>query len=677
MVNTQKGKHHRFKLGSVLAVGGVQVLDFISDVAVVAQWYLQGESMLANISIGFLAVAVIVAVIGSWFYFFDYWGPRSGWPLAIRVFLFLLVPPLNLHVLFAGFTMNRDNLNERGCFYVGKGYETIYESVPMSVLTVYYIVTVDPMLQRESTALIMVPSLILSCLSIAYGMTATAINENGMTGLPTGLLVFSFFMLDTFWIISGCWGIFAIGQYMVLLYVAAVQVAFLLRMYVKKSRVVKSTGWNWLGQFVFYFTLFLPCTLFDASPRLAWLNIPGAHFVELPSVIARRICLLVMSIVTLVTIQAPVWMWVIFVLAVCLHSYMCFRIYLLDDICFQRISAFFDRLPIPRYLSPRIGPEAGSQEDIFLTEGSSLECYGREGDKRAMVASSRVLSTNIVLMSTRPAVKVHKCLQDLVQHDAWSEERVKRFVDVAEGVLRAGTIKACSSTVNAVEDLVSLTAKDIQEHYPDLFLSTLMDISFRILFSYEPHEKHNKLLRSRVTSVLEQQGIVVRYPEPDVVDDVNHEYESPSLKDAHSLQQHTLAQNQHTLGPSLLQQHTLGLQQHTLGPSLLQQHTLGPSLLQQHTLDPSHREEHTLAAFNELCIGHQVSPLEPTANPTVNMRALPLVHAANIWLWKSASGRPEQYVLSKPVDECATFISHSWSDHCKLYRYMHTDTENL
>jgi hypothetical protein len=44
------------------------------------------------------------------------------------------------------------------------------------------------------------------------------------------------------------------------------------------------------------------------------------------------------------------------------------------------------------------------------------------------------------------------------------------------------------------------------------------------------------------------------------------------------------------------------------------------------------------------------------------MRALPLVHAANIWLWKSAAGKAEQYMLSEPVDECATFISHSWSD---------------
>jgi hypothetical protein len=48
--------------------------------------------------------------------------------------------------------------------------------------------------------------------------------------------------------------------------------------------------------------------------------------------------------------------------------------------------------------------------------------------------------------------------------------------------------------------------------------------------------------------------------------------------------------------------------------------------------------------------------------PNVETRALPVVYAASVWLWQSATGAPGQHSLSKPVSECATFVSHSWRD---------------
>jgi hypothetical protein len=65
---------------------------------------------------------------------------------------------------------------------------------------------------------------------------------------------------------------------------------------------------------------------------------------------------------------------------------------------------------------------------------------------------------------------------------------------------------------------------------------------------------------------------------------------------------------------------------------------------------------------NDLNIGQYVLTLGADPDHGVPMRALPLSYAADVWLWKSSEGNAKQHDLSQSVDECATFISHSWSD---------------
>ncbi len=618
----------RFKIGIWLTMGGVQVLDFVSDVAVVIQWYVQKDNTLANLAVCFLGVAVLVATLGTVYYLFheNGWGSRSGWPVLARAPLVVLLPLLNLHVLFAGLTMDGDDTNHRSCFYLGKGYETIYESVPMAVITIYYICTVDPELQRSSSGLIMLPSLILSSLSIAYGMTATAMNENDLRGLGPGLTFFFFFILDTLWILSGCWGLFSTGQVIVLYCVLGVLFVFLISLYIKQYPILDRMGWDAYVKCCFYFVSIMPYMFFDASPRLAWVKDPEAHFLSFTPLIARRICLFVMSVFTLVAIQAHAWVWIIMFFAVAVHTFLTVKILYLDDVCAQRLSTLLQKLQDKSCafyrrkveVETKAALQAGhlhtlgnvSADAVYAVyAGAGLSDIAAVPDTMPDSSASEIQFTEVAngaleatvssskSWQTQSAAKVHKCLQELVLHNAWFNEKVRRFVDVSEGVLRTPTVKACPSSTQVVENLVLAVSKSIQRHYPDLSEAAILNVSYEILLAYEPIEKNNKLLRSRILRVLH------------IMTESHAVTELPSAMDEE------------------------------------QDHF-------QYDINHNHA---TCSGDNELA-------LDLTANPTVKMRALPLVHGANVWLWKSSKGRPEHHDLSASVEHCATFISHSWSD---------------
>ncbi len=92
----------------------------------------------------------------------------------------------------------------------------------------------------------------------------------------------------------------------------------------------------------------------------------------------------------------------------------------------------------------------------------------------------------------------------------------------------------------------------------------------------------------------------------------------------------------------------------------------GPDLSPGNNNQQNNRLVLSSGVITSTCSHHSAStPLHDhvqNSTQTLNMLALPLVHAANIWLWKNSAGNPDQYNLSQAVNECATFISHSWSD---------------
>jgi hypothetical protein len=251
MSSTQKTAKIRLKRGTLLAVGGIQIFDFVSDLAVVIQWYLEEQDALANAGLVCLVVAVLVAAVGGYYYLFDSAGPCSGYSLPVKILLLLVLPLFNLHLIFVGFTMVGTNFRQRTFFFGGKLYATVYESLPLAVLMVYYICTTDPSLQKETTLLIFLPSLSLSCLSIAYGGTAGALNESQITSLSAAFRLFSYFLVDIIWLLSGIWGLFVTGQFVVLAYVLGLQFLGVLCLYVKMYPILK----KWHTVHLFFFIL--------------------------------------------------------------------------------------------------------------------------------------------------------------------------------------------------------------------------------------------------------------------------------------------------------------------------------------------------------------------------------------------------------------------------------------
>jgi hypothetical protein len=120
--------------------------------------------------------------------------------------------------------MDANSSLQKSCFFGAKGYESIYESLPMAVLTVYYICSSDPRLQKESSLMIMLLLLALSWLSICYGVTAIVLHDNDMEGFSNAFRIFSFFIVNVSWLLACCWGIFATENYIVLYCVLGVSV---------------------------------------------------------------------------------------------------------------------------------------------------------------------------------------------------------------------------------------------------------------------------------------------------------------------------------------------------------------------------------------------------------------------------------------------------------------------
>jgi hypothetical protein len=591
-VPDSKSAKQRQKLGTVLLAGGVQVLDYFSDVGVVVQWFLEGQNTLAYIAIVFMILSITGSAIGSFYYLFTKpgWGPSSGYSLSARLLLFFILPTTNLHILFAGITMDRNDQNHRACFFTAKGHETVYEALPVSVLTIRYLSTTDPSLRRSSTTLLMISSLVLSCASMAYGLASNCVDENKVKGFGNALRIFCWLVVDIVWMMSGCWGLFSTGQDIVLLCVLGIQLACAVCLDIKMYRVFKNLGWKMYHIFGFYFLTILAFATFDPNPRNSWIPGRDAHFVFLPTLIIRRGCLLAMSIFSLTAMRAEIWLWFILAFGVCLHTFLTIWTYCLDEVCFETMQKRFS---------------------IFRPLVACLPCMQPSQQQQAECTDEQPSVWVSVVQATNRAAKVHTCLQELVLHDAWAEERVKRFVDVAEGVLRTKTIKRCSLASSAVEKLVDMVTQEIRQNYADGLLSNLLEQSFEVLCSYEPLEASNVVLRSSIQRVMDAHGFQVDLGCPSAPPPP-----SSGLEDLSAMS----SQETKTHSQSPLSKH--------------------PALGSQAEQD----------AFDELDA------------LTLNMRALPLVHAANVWLWRSAAGRPEQYLLSQNVEECATFVSHSWQD---------------
>jgi hypothetical protein len=255
----ETGKRQRLKRGTLLAVGGIQIFDFVSDLAVMIQWYAQKEDTLANAGTACLVVAVLVAAVGGSYYLFDSTGPCSGYSLPVKILLLLVLPLFNLHLIFVGFTMDGKNSGQRTFFFLGKLYATLYESLPMAILMIYYICITDPHLERETTLLIMLPSLSLSCLSMAYGGAGGALNEAQTTSVAAGFRTFSYFVVDIIWLLSGIWGLFVTGQFIVLAYVLGLQFVGVLCLYVKLYPIFKE--WHLVHLLFFYLLQVRACVL--------------------------------------------------------------------------------------------------------------------------------------------------------------------------------------------------------------------------------------------------------------------------------------------------------------------------------------------------------------------------------------------------------------------------------
>ncbi len=560
-------KRHHLKGGTLLAIGGIQVFDFVSDLAVVIQWYLEDETTLGNIGLGFIIGSVLVAALGGSYYFFDPSGPMSGYSLPVKLVLLFVLPLFNLHLVFVGFTMDVTNFWQKTFFFGGKLYSTVYESLPLAVLTVYFICTSDPYMKRESTALIMLPSLSLSCLSMAYGGTGAALNESHLTGTGAALRLFSYFIVDIVWLLSGFWGLFFTKQFMVLLYILGVQLFGVLCLYVKMYPSLKK--WRPETLIFFYVMQTYPFMVLDAGPKFS--AVPECHWSFWPVFVIRRISLFAMSSCWITAIGGPAWSWCLLAAVFCLHTLLTIWVWSLNE---DSLNVMKQCLALVLRCFPILG-----------------RCTRRP---RVSMDQNNVLMINTHALpsakSHRP--KAHPCLQGLVMHASWSEEKVKRFVDVAEGVLRTSSIHKCPSARQAVEALVGFVTQEIQKSYPDMSVHALLDEPCKVLCSYEPLEKKNDWLRVDIERILEQHG-------------------------------------------------------------------MGPFLEKNACSEGIHDSEEEA---NELRVGQHVLTFDMDQDAGINMRALPLVHAANVWLWKSSKGNPQQYNLSQPAAECATFISHSWSD---------------
>ncbi len=336
-----------------------------------------------------------------------------------------------------------------------------------------------------------------------------------------------------------------------------------------------------------------PFLVLDAGPKVS--SLPEAHFSYWPVFIIRRISLCTMSICWIIAIGAPIWLWFVLAFVFCLHTVLTINVWILDERSrdvMEQGAAFVRRCASLLGICKRspILPEAAHSHP----EAGPVAISGRQCDVRADQAS--------VLLGVSPSVKhqrkVQPCLQGLVRHAAWGQEPVKRFVDVAEGVLRSASIHKCELARAAVESLINSVTDDVQKHYPDVFAYARLGPSTKLLCAYQPEEKNNSFLKAEIDQFLQHEGVPP------------HATVSKDSQDAEMLK-----------------------------------FLCGPA-------DESH----------DLCIGRHTLMLSTDLDSDIDMRGLPLVYVANVWLWKSSQGDKRQYNLTQPTKECATFVSHSWSD---------------
>ncbi len=86
------------KIGTLLAVGGIQFFDFVSDVAVVAQWYLEGHSAVATAGVVCLAASTVVAAFVGFFHLLNELSLQK-YSLLQRIIIVFFITCTNLHVL--------------------------------------------------------------------------------------------------------------------------------------------------------------------------------------------------------------------------------------------------------------------------------------------------------------------------------------------------------------------------------------------------------------------------------------------------------------------------------------------------------------------------------------------------------------------------------------------------
>ncbi len=217
--------------------------------------------------------------------------------------------------------------------------------------------------------------------------------------------------------------------------------------------------------------------------------------------------------------------------------------------------------------------------------------------------------------------KLHPCLQKLASLDTWSAEPVRIFVDMAESVLRCKDIKNSSTLSEAIEKLVHIVWERCKAE-PQLEddVQQLVDGASFILSLYEPNGLHDETLQQNIQLFIEKNT-------------------SEGLPPIFSRRQYSESQLVPNSGMDSAQSAAF-----TVGH-------ISPQ-------DVNEKEESPYVFSTGV------------KTDCINMRALPLAHAANIWLWKDACGSAATYNLTIPAHTCNTFVSHSWSDNFFLKASM-------
>jgi hypothetical protein len=111
---------------SIVAAGGIQFFDYLSDVVVIYSWWSRGSYYMGYyvVGIGMMGVSYLFQVF-LMFRTVQHGAGYEGVSLIRKAFMVLVLPALNLHLLAYGLLPGHDHK----LFYHMKAIETLMESV--------------------------------------------------------------------------------------------------------------------------------------------------------------------------------------------------------------------------------------------------------------------------------------------------------------------------------------------------------------------------------------------------------------------------------------------------------------------------------------------------------------------------------------------------------------------